>query len=71
MKIEIDSDNCISCGSCEAIAQNTFKMNANGKSEVVNPAGDPDQVILEAAKSCPVSVIAVWDDQGKKLWPES
>jgi len=70
MKIKIDQQNCISCGSCEALAPNTFKLNAQDKSEVINEQGDPEDKILEAAKSCPVSVISVWDDQGKKLWPE-
>jgi ferredoxin len=71
MKIKVDMENCIACGSCEALASNTFKLNSEGKSEVVNERGDSDDKILEAAKSCPVSVISVWDDNDQKLWPEA
>jgi len=71
MKIKIDQENCIGCGSCVAMANQTFKMNDAGKSEVVNQAGNSDEEILLAAKSCPVRVIQVSDDQDKQLWPES
>ncbi|MBU1036769.1 ferredoxin [Patescibacteria group bacterium] len=71
MKIKIDTDNCISCGSCASIAPNTFKLNEDNKSEVLDKNGDSDDKILEAAKSCPVSVITLYDAEGKKLWPEN
>ena len=71
MKTEVDQVNCIGCGSCVAIAPNTFKMNDDGKSEVTDQKGNSDEEILQGAKSCPVSVIHVTDDAGTKLWPES
>jgi ferredoxin len=70
MKIEIDQDNCIGCGSCAALAPETFAMNQDGKSEVQNEKGSSDEETLEAAKSCPVSVIHLTDDDGKKVYPE-
>ena len=70
MKIKIDTENCIGCGSCAALAPETFELNDEGKSIVKNQKGDDDEAILSAAKSCPVSVIEVTDDEGKKLWPE-
>jgi len=70
MKITIDQENCIGCGSCVALAPETFKMNDDGKSEVIDQKGNSDEEILTAAKSCPVSVIHITDDEGKKLWPE-
>ncbi len=70
MKIQINQENCIACGSCVALAPNTFELNESGKSMVKDEKGDSDEVILEAAKACPVSVIEVFDDAGNKLWPK-
>jgi ferredoxin len=71
MEIKIDLENCLSCGSCEVMAPNTFKLNAEGKSEVINEKGDSDEKILEAAKSCPVGAIILTDEDGKRIWPEN
>ncbi len=65
----VDKNLCTSVASCVAIATNTFELNADGIAEVKKQNGDSDQVILEAAKSCPVNAIAVFDEAGKKIWP--
>jgi len=70
MKIRIDQENRIGCGSCTALASETFTMNSNGKSEVINEKGNSDEEILEAAKACPVSVIHLTDSEGKKIYPQ-
>lgn len=70
MKIKVDQENCIACGTCVVLAPNTFELDENGKSIVKNEQGDSDEVILEAAKACPVSVIIVYDNQGNQLWPK-
>jgi len=37
---------------------------------VVNPQGDPEEKILEAAENCPVTAISVFDaETGEKLFP--
>lgn len=70
MKINVLKDLCIGCGTCVALADQTFIMNAENKSEVKNPAGNSDEEILNAAKACPVSAIEIFDDQDNKLWPQ-
>lgn len=70
MKIEVDREVCISAGDCVKIAPNTFELDAEGKSVVKNASGDSLEKVLEAAKSCPVAAIKVFDDNGKQLWPE-
>jgi ferredoxin len=51
-------------------ATKTFALNANRQSEVVDPAGDAELVVLEAAENCPVSAITVEDaDTGERLFP--
>ncbi len=74
VKVTIDRPGCISCESCWTLCPDVFKQNPNDDlSEVVeqyqvdgNPAeGEvPDNLadcILEAADSCPVTVIVVED----------
>ena len=55
----VDKEKCIGCGACTAIAPNTFKLGGDGKSEVINPKGDPEKTIQEAADACPVQAISV------------
>jgi len=59
MSINVDQEKCIGCGACVAIAPATFKINDNGKSEVINEKGDSEDVIKQAADSCPVQAISI------------
>ena len=34
MKITIDNDKCLGCGSCTAVAPDVFELNENGKASV-------------------------------------
>ena len=55
---------------CEAIAPTVFRLNDNRQSEVVDPAADSEEKILEAAENCPVSAIYVEDaETGERLFP--
>jgi ferredoxin len=54
---KIDEQKCIGCGTCAAIALNTFTLGDNGKAKVTNPTGDPEDVIQSAVDSCPVGAI--------------
>lgn len=69
MKIGTDKEKCISAGTCVAIASNTFELDEEGKVQVKNAKGDDDQTIIDAAKSCPVQAIELYDDNGKKIFP--
>lgn len=59
MTPKVDKEKCIGCGACAAVAANTFKIAEDGKSEVANPAGDPEDVIKQAADACPVQAITL------------
>lgn len=61
MKIKVDKDKCIGCGTCVAIAPKTFKLEADGKAEVIEPPGDDKVTIKEAVDSCPVDAIELAD----------
>jgi len=55
---------------CEALLPAVFRLNANRQSEAIDPAGDAEAKILEAAENCPVSAIFVEDAQmGTRLFP--
>ena len=59
MKIVVDKTKCIGCGTCIAIAPKSFKFGEDGKSEPIEPPGDEEEKIKEAAESCPVQAINI------------
>jgi ferredoxin len=69
-KIEINREECISCGTCYSIDTKHFESDEEGKAQVINgktdensSAGtfDDDEIeqAQEAEDSCPVSVITI------------
>jgi ferredoxin len=71
MKISIDREGCISCGNCEAVCPDVFKLlvENDGKSSIVEKyrkgdlgkgeVGDDLKTCTESARdSCPVTVIS-------------
>lgn len=59
MEPKVNQDVCIGCGACVAIASNTFAMNEEGKSTVINPQGDSPEIIQQAVDGCPVQAITL------------
>lgn len=57
MKVKVDKDKCIGCGTCVVIAPKSFKLGDDGKAEVIEPPGDEEEKIKEAVDSCPTSAI--------------
>lgn len=54
----VDNNKCIGCGMCEGICPDVFRVNEEGKIEVLETAyAQVDQEIMEAAKACPVMAI--------------
>ncbi|MFA6552866.1 MAG: ferredoxin [Patescibacteria group bacterium] len=70
MKIHLDRDKCISAGTCVAIAPEVFELDQEGKVKMKNENGADDQTILDAAKSCPVLAIELYEDNGRRIFPE-
>ncbi|HEY9159408.1 ferredoxin [Candidatus Binatus sp.] len=68
--ITVNKTRCIGSGDCVETAPAVFQLGVDGKSEVVNPTGAGDSVIVSAARSCPVKAITVVDeDAGAQLFP--
>lgn len=57
MKLTIDKNKCIGCGTCAVIAPKSFKLGDDGKAEGIEPPGDEEKVIKDAVDSCPVDAI--------------
>jgi ferredoxin len=70
LHVWVDHNRCVGNAMCTHIAPQVFALNANRQSEAVNPQGDTEAKILEAAENCPVSAIFVTDaDTGEQLFP--
>jgi ferredoxin len=70
VKVTVNKAKCISSGDCVETAPKVFGFDDNGKSEVINPSGSEDRVIVSAARSCPVKAITVIDEAtGQQLFP--
>jgi len=57
MSIKANKGLCIGCGTCEALCPDVFKINAEGKAEVIKQ--DNLSCAKNAAESCPVQAIEV------------
>lgn len=68
--IEIIRPRCTAVGTCMEHASRTFDMDDEAVAFVSDPNGNSDADILEAAKSCPVDAIFLFDKTtGDKVWP--
>ncbi len=68
--VSVDHNLCVGNSMCETTAPKVFVLNDDRQSEAVNPDGDTEENILEAAENCPVSAITVVDaETGEQLFP--
>ena len=58
-RIRVEQIVCVGDAMCKTLAPKVFRLNANRQSAAVDPAGDSQEKILEAADNCPVSAISV------------
>ena len=63
MKIKINQEECIGCGSCSAVCPDVFDLNEDNKAVVKSTnsdQGEADQdCAKEAVEACPVKVIKI------------
>ncbi len=70
LRVSVDHNLCVGNSMCETIAPKVFVLNDDRQSEAVDPDGDTEENILEAAENCPVSAITVVDaETGERLFP--
>ena len=60
MKTEVNQELCIACGLCVGMCPEIFELDDTGKANVVRqPDTKEEELIREAATSCPVDAIAI------------
>lgn len=65
MKVRIDKEKCIGCGTCTAVCPKIFVMEDDGKSSVkLQPSIEDEQCVKEAVDSCPTEAILIEEDNG-------
>lgn len=57
MSIKINKELCIGCDTCEVLCPAVFKLNAEGKADVISQDGIA--CAKNAAESCPTQAIEV------------
>jgi ferredoxin len=68
LRITVDHGLCVGNAQCVGLAPDVFRHNENRQSEVIDPAGAPEELILKAAGYCPTGAIEVADaDTGELL----
>lgn len=70
LRIMVDHRLCVGNAQCVALAPRAFRHNDQRQSEVIDPAGEPEETILKAARYCPTGAIRVEDAAtGQRLFP--
>ena len=68
MKIILEKEKCIGCGSCVAVCSELFELEEDGKSHLKGSKSDPKKeeleiedlgCVKEAADVCPVQAIEI------------
>jgi len=57
MSIKVNHELCIGCGTCEVLCSSVFKLNAEGKADVISQ--EDISCAKNAAESCPTQAIEV------------
>jgi ferredoxin len=60
-RIEIDRSLCSGFGTCADLAPRSLRIGRDGLATVYDTTTD-DTAVLDAAASCPMGAIVIWDD---------
>ncbi len=69
-RIVVDRAKCIGVRSCVVVAPEVFQMDDGNLAYIADQNSSDDDTILLAAQSCPVLAIMLYDETGKKIFPE-
>ncbi len=68
--VSVDRNLCIGAGSCVALAPKAFELDGENKAVVKGTWSEEDlEMLIAAAKSCPVNAIILRDEEGNQIWP--
>ena len=57
MKIKVNEESCIGCGTCEAISDELFEVSEVSKVKKEEVPAELEQAAKDAIESCPTSAI--------------
>jgi ferredoxin len=63
-RIVVDRERCIGSGNCSFFAPNTFDLDDELKSVVIDPEGDDEGDIWAAVEGCPTNAIRIEQEGG-------
>ena len=69
-RVEFDRENCIGAAACAAVNPDNWEISMqDGKANLKKKEIDEGELHLnmEGAQACPVKVIHIFDEEGKKL----
>ncbi|HEY8373547.1 MAG TPA: ferredoxin [Pseudonocardiaceae bacterium] len=66
--VQVDAGVCIGSGMCASIAPRHFTLDGD-RSRPVAERIAPEESVLDAADSCPMEAIRVFDETGTQLAP--
>ena len=69
MKVKVDRGLCIGIGNCVVAAPKVFKLDQQNKAVATDGSSANDQLLWDAAQSCPENAIILEDDEGRQLYP--
>lgn len=68
--IEVNRDLCIGAATCVALAGKAFVLDEQGKAVILETVDEETrEMLLEAARSCPVAAIILKTKSGEKIFP--
>lgn len=71
LKVRVDRDLCIGAGTCVAIASKAFELDPEAKAVILSTSEEEEaEVIIDAAKGCPVAAIIIENEKGEKVYPK-
>ncbi|MFI6998698.1 ferredoxin [Nocardia sp. NPDC050175] len=69
-RIEVDRSTCLGSGMCTGLAPDHFTL-VDGRSSPITEVVPPDDLLIDAAESCPIEAILVRSaESGEILAPE-
>ena len=69
-RIKINRSLCTAYAECVGLAPEVFQLGADNVSVVVDPEAGDDEMILDAARACPVDAIPLIDEFEDQVWPQ-
>lgn len=70
LTMRIERNLCIGAATCVALAPKAWALDDEAKAIILDTSDqESDDMLIEAAKGCPVMAIFITDDTGKQIFP--